>query len=248
MKSVIFYTGTHMVSHAQHLGFAMISVNRLIGRKSDFQAQDWIMDSGAFTALSSGRGHMQIEEYAEQISRWSRCGEMNAAVTQDYMCEPFILAKTGKSVFQHQCMTIDRYVLLRAEVKAVYILPVLQGYAPREYVDHVKHYGKLLSHGQWVGVGSVCKRNSSISQIRSVLGAIKKERPDLKLHGFGLKLTALSDGFVRECLWSCDSMAWSYAARKNGGNANGLKEAVRFAARISRQPIQRTIFGGVVHG
>jgi hypothetical protein len=42
--------------------------------------------------------------------------------------------------------------------------------------------------------------------------AIKNERPDLRLHGFGLKTTALADPLVRSMLWSADSMAWSFAA------------------------------------
>lgn len=238
---MLFYVGTHMVNHAKHLQFAMVSVNRLLNRRSDFEANDWIMDSGAFTNILTRGEHMPLEQYAEQIERWYRCGSMNAAVTQDFMCEPFILGKTGKTVFQHQAMTIERFVLLRDGVRCVYILPVLRGYQPQEYVDHVRHCGRLLRHGAWVGVGSVCKRNTDIRQIRRVLGAIKKERPDLKLHGFGLKTTAFTDGFIRACLWSCDSMAWSYAARKQGRNANGLSEAIEFAGIVNR-PYQADLF------
>jgi hypothetical protein len=117
--------------------------------------------------------------------------------------------KTGKTVEEHQALTIERYALLRPLVKSTYLMPVLQGFRPEEYVSHLRQYGNLLDHGQWVGVGSVCKRNTDISQIRSVLHAIKKERPALNLHGFGLKQTAISDGFVRQCLFSADSMAWS---------------------------------------
>ena len=235
---MIFYLGTHMVNHAKHFRHSMISVNRLIGRKSDFLAQHWIMDSAAFTRLSTHGDHYSLRFYADQVDRWSHCGLMDAAVTQDYMCEPFILAKTGNSVIEHQVFTVERYMNLKRMVKKTYIMPVLQGFKPSEYVEHLKMYGNLLCHGQWVGVGSVCKRNSNVRQIHKVLGAIKQARPDLNLHGFGLKLTALQDGFVRKCLYSADSMAWSFAARKNGRNASGLDEAQRFVERIKTQPIQ----------
>jgi ribosomal protein L11 len=46
-----------------------------------------------------------------------------------------------------------------------------------------------------------------------ILKAIKAERPDLRLHGFGIKTTALSWEEVRDNLESADSMAWSFAAR-----------------------------------
>jgi hypothetical protein len=233
-----FYVGTHMVNHAAELRYSMISVNRLIGRKSDFQAQHWIMDSAAFSRLTTHGEHIPLEKYAEQVERWSRCGMIDAAVTQDYMCEPFVLTKTGKNVAEHQQLTIERFLKLKSIVKSAYLMPVLQGYEPSEYVSHLRQYGSILGRGQWTGVGSVCKRNSSVKSIRRVLRAILKERHDLNLHGFGLKITALQDGFIRDCLFSADSMAWSFAARKNGGNSNGIREAMQFGDRIKNQAVQ----------
>ena len=144
---MIFYTGTHMINHAQYLPWCMISVNRLIKRKSDFKVNDWIMDSGAYTNLVNHGEHIQLEKYIDQINRWKKCGDLNAAITQDYMCEPFVLAKTGKTIFQHQALTVERYALLRSMVSGAYIMPVLQGFKPQEYVAHVRHYGKLLKYG-----------------------------------------------------------------------------------------------------
>jgi len=66
-----------------------------------------------------------------------------------------------------------------------------------------------------------------------VLQAIKASRPDLRLHGFGLKLTALKDPHLRALLWSADSLAWSYNARRHQRNPNDWSEARRFAARIA---------------
>lgn len=149
------------------------------------------------------------------------------------MCEPFMLAKTGLTVADHQRLTISRYDALFAEHLPVPILPVLQGYAPSDYVEHIRQYGRRLKPGMWVGVGSVCKRNGKPEKILEVLSAIKAVRPDLHLHGFGIKSLSLQHPGVRELLYSADSMAWSFAARWEGRNANDWREAKRFCEKIA---------------
>jgi hypothetical protein len=240
-----FFTGLHQPSDAKHFGAAFISVNRLRTRKSPMTAGDWIMDSGAFTEIST-HGHYRhsVCEYAAEIRRWATNGSGNllAAVAQDWMCEPFIIVKTGLSVAEHQRLTIERYDALRAEdTSGVYILPVLQGFEPADYVRHVEAYGARLTHGAWVGVGSVCKRNGTPESVAAVLHAIKSVRPDLRLHGFGLKTTALAHPLVHALLHTADSMAWSYAARKQGGNANDWREAVLWTSRITSRPTQQLL-------
>lgn len=235
-----FFVGLHQPSDAQHFNAVFVSVNRLRGRKSDFIVGDWIMDSGAFTEIST-HGHYRepVADYAAQIRRWKRCGNMLAAVTQDYMCEAHILAKTGLTIADHQRKTIERFDAIRAENTGVYILPALQGWEPHEYADHVRQYGKRLAHGAWVGVGGVCKRQGNINAIAAVLLAIHRERPDLRLHGFGVKTTALQSGLIQRLLWTADSMAWSFAARKLGRNGNDWKEARAWANRITEAPTQQ---------
>ena len=184
-----FFVGLHQVSDAKHFDAAFISVNRLRNRKSHFQVKDWIMDSGAFTEVVRHGGYrFPVSEYASHIKRFASCGTLLAAVAQDYMCESFVLEQTGKTIKEHQDMTIERYDdLMSEDVGGVYIMPVLQGYDPQDYVNHVKAYGKRLKHGAWVGVGSVCKRNSNPKSIEAVLLAIHRIRPDLRLHGFGVR-------------------------------------------------------------
>lgn len=234
-----FFVGLDAPSHAQHFDAAFISVNRIRNRKGAFQVKDWIMDSGAFTEISThGRYRHSVVEYAEQVRRWKNNGNLLAAVAQDYMCEPFILAKTGLTVLDHQLLTIERYDALVSYETGVYILPVLQGYEPQDYVRHIRLYADRLKPGMWVGVGSVCKRNSNIGAIEEVLLAIKQERPDLRLHGFGVKTTALSSGLVQHLLWTADSMAWSFAARREGRDQHDWREAKRWSDRIKDRPVQ----------
>lgn len=232
-----FFTGLHQPSDAKHFDAAFVSVNRLRNRKGPFAVGDWIMDSGAFTEISTyGHYRHAPAEYAAEIRRWKGNGNLLAAVSQDFMCEPWIIEKTGLSVEQHQQLTVERYDALLAEDTGVYILPVLQGYAPEDYVRHIRMYGVRLAPGAWVGVGSVCKRNGDPAAIARVLIAIKGARPDLLLHGFGLKKTALSSDFITSQLHTADSMAWSFHARKNGRNGNCWREAMRWTADIVSRP------------
>jgi hypothetical protein len=240
----MFFVGLHHPADSRHFDRAFISVNRVRARKSPIPARDWILDSGAFSTIATHGGYPEpVSVYAAQIRHLRVSGNLLAAVAQDYMCEPWMLEKTGLTIADHQRLTIERYHALLSFETGVYIMPVLQGYAPTDYVTHIRAYGARLAHGAWVGVGSVCKRNSDPAAIENVLLAIKLERPDLRLHGFGLKLTALRSGLVRDLLFSADSMAWSFAARREGRDANSWHEAKRFADAVDRQSFQGFLTG-----
>jgi len=240
---MLFYVGMDDVHLADKVERTFISVNRLIKRKKPFPVNEWIMDSGAFTTIAKHGGYPEpVSEYAHQIKRWKSNGKLVAAVAQDYMCEQWMLEKTGLTIPEHQRLTVERYDQLIAEDTGVYIMPVLQGYDPQDYVRHLQLYGHRLALNAYVGVGSVCKRNGNPSAIVEVLNAIKAIRPDLRLHGFGVKTTALTWAGVRDQLYSADSMAWSFAARYEGRNAHDWKNAKAFEIRIKTQPTQMSIF------
>lgn len=244
---MIFFVGLHQPSDAKYFDAAFISVNRLRKRKSNFAAGDWIMDSGAFSEISKhGRYRHSVEEYVAQIERWRTCGNLLAVVTQDWMCEPWIVRLTGLSVTEHQRLTIDRYDAIQALTTCL-IIPVLQGFTVDDYLRHLDAYGDRLKQGTWVGVGSICKRNADVRQIEDILEAIKEKRPDLRLHGFGLKTTALASSIVWDLLHTADSMAWSFAARRQKLGANDWRNAKRFEERVNTQhrgykPRQRELF------
>jgi len=231
---VKFYVGLPQPAAAQHFKRAFVSVNRLRGRTKLLGAKKWIMDSGAFTELSTyGQYRHTVEEYAEQVNRWTHDPALVCVVSQDYMCEPFIIAKTGLSVHVHQVRTIERYEELLQRTK-LSVMPVLQGYEVKDYLRHVKMYGGLLPQNAYVGVGSICKRNINVGTIAEILTAIKDLRPDIRLHGFGLKITSLASRSVQDALESADSMSWSFAARINGRDQNDWREAKKFVDQIER--------------
>jgi hypothetical protein len=249
----LFFPGLHIPSHADRFERCMVSVARLRPRRADFHPRDWIMDSGAFSEVSvHGRYTASPAEYAEQVSRWSRCGNLLTAVAQDYMCEPHVQVKawgphkarprpgfnsSSEAVAYNIALSAHRYILLReafAFKPPVHIMPVLQGWVPQDYVYSLSQYGRhVLPHGAWVGVGSVCRRNGRVAEVEAILAAIYRVRPDLRLHGFGLKLTALRSGVVARLLYSCDSMAWSHQARNEGRDPNDWREAAAYVQRVA---------------
>lgn len=235
--------GIHQPCDARHVDAAFISVHRIARRVGPFAVGDWIMDSGAFSTILKHGGYPEgPEAYAAQIRRWSTNGRLLAAVTQDFMCEDHMLAITGMTIEQHQRLTIERYDAIRAcDLGGVYLMPVLQGYAPAEYVRHLAMYGDRIGPGAWMGVGSVCKRNGDPAAIEEVLFAIKTARRDIRLHGFGIKTTALRSGLVRDLLHTADSMAWSYAARIEGRDGNSVLEALAFTKRIETMQTQQSL-------
>jgi len=235
---MIFFTGIHNLTHASKVDYSFISINRLLKRKKDFKARTWIMDSGAFSqVLTLGDHLLSTRKYADQIKRWSRCGILVRAVSQDYICIDSILEKLGRTVEEHQAMTIDRYKRLIKQTE-VPIMPVLQGYDPEEYAKHVHDYGSLLKEHEWVGVGSIARKNTNPELVLNILNAIHDVRPDLRLHGFGIKKTCLQDSAIRDQLFSADSMAWNFACRYGNRNPEDYKEALKFKKRIETMPVQ----------
>lgn len=166
---------------------------------------------------------MCIAEYVKLIEYWWKHGNLLAVVTQDYMCEPFMLERTRLTVGIHQRLTIYRYDAIKKLLDArginVYLMPVLQGYKPEEYVAHIQQYGDRLKSGMWIGVGSVCKRNGNPKELEAVLIAIRKELKaqglkDIRLHGFGLKETAVKTPLIDALIDTTDSMSWEYDASR----------------------------------
>lgn len=175
----------------------------------------WALDSGGFTDVSQhGRWSITPAQYAAEATRWaSEVGGLRWAAIMDWMCEPFVLAKTGLTVAEHQRRTIASYAELVAMAPTVPWVPVLQGWRPADYFAHVEQYaaaGIDLSRAPLVGIGSVCRRQST-APVEDMIRTLSSW--GLRLHGFGFKLTGLRR--VSVYLASSDSMAWSYNARRN---------------------------------
>lgn len=222
----MLYVGTHQPSEAfWSLAIPLcVSRNRLTKRKVHAARAPWILDSGAFTELHRhGRYTFTVDEYRAVIEHARRFGNLQWAAPMDWMCEPFMLERTGLTVAEHIARTVDNYLALKPDV-----IPVVQGYAPRDYDRCISRYqdaGVDLEALPVVGLGSVCRRSRTKEIIRLV-----RYLSDygINWHGFGLK----GDSYraLRGLLASADSMAWSLAARKQGRNANSPREALLWHA------------------
>jgi hypothetical protein len=209
------------------------------------------IDSAGYSELSLfGEWRTTPQRYVADVRRYAaEIGRVEWAAVQDWMCEPNVRVRTGKSIAEHQSLTIASTLLLRELAPEIPWAPVLQGYVADDYLRHVDAYARAgidLRLEPIVGVGTVCRRQATqeacvILEQLSVLG--------LRLHGFGIK----KQGVLRlaQHLVSADSMAWSFDARRmqrpvcgsqtHKNCANCLRFALRWRTALLRglrQPAQ----------
>jgi hypothetical protein len=210
-----FYLGTHQPAWLGRTDVPLcVSLRRLEERKTLPRAAGPVfLDGGGFTEVSQFGGWTKTAPaYAGGVRRvCAEVGNVRHAAIQDWMVEPFVLAKTGLSVEEHQRRTVESYGELLALAPEVPWLPVLQGWRPGDYVRHLEGYQRAgfdLRRVPLVGVGSICRRQHT-DEAAAILRQLRGKR--LRLHGFGLKL----QGLVKAAGWltSADSMAWSFHAR-----------------------------------
>jgi hypothetical protein len=113
-----------------------------------------MLDSGAFTQVTNYGDFIQSPaDYVRLAVRFQDAGMLACIVSQDYMCEPSVIAELqaqGRqaSVRIHQRKSVDRYVQIVDEgikqgLKAP-VMPVLQGWEVEDYVDHYHIYRRML--------------------------------------------------------------------------------------------------------
>jgi len=246
---VKFFLGTHLQHWLREVDVPLfVSRRRLVRVQTPPRAvTDWALDSGGFTELSMhGTFTVSALAYAAEVRRFSdEVGRMVWAAPQDWMCEPWIVAKTGLSVVEHQRRTVDNFLTLRAELGPL-VIPVLQGWSLEDYdrcADLYASAGIDLAAESTVGLGSVCRRQAT-DEIGQIVSAMAGR--GIRCHGFGVK----SDGIALygHLLTSCDSLAWSYSGRRGGTCthrksrcANCLHYALAWRTRVlaaARRPRQ----------
>jgi hypothetical protein len=220
-----------------------VSHRRLAGmRRLPVAAACWALDSGGFSELSLyGAWQTSARTYASAILRYrDEIASLAWAAPQDWMCEPPILAKTGRSVVFHQAATVASVLELRDQVGPL-VIPVLQGWDLADYVACAERYrdeGLDLGTEPVVGLGSVCRRQGTrtIAAIVSELAGY-----GLAVHGFGIKTQGLAT--YAHQLVSADSMAWSYVARRqpplSGCTHRSCANCPRWALRWRDRVIRR---------
>ncbi|MBG0567923.1 hypothetical protein I4J89_41440 [Actinoplanes sp. NEAU-A11] len=256
----MFYLGTHQ-PHWLRLGVPLFVSDRRLRRYRQLPeaTASWALDSGGFTELSQygtwDTGPTPAA-YAARVRRYrDEIGQLDWAAPQDWMCEPVVLAKTGLTITEHQARTVGNYLRLRDLAPDLPWVPVVQGWTPGDYLRCADRYARAgvdLARARLVGVGSVCRRQSTalVGEILTVL----HQAGITRLHGFGFKTLGLArHGHL---LTSADSMAWSAQARRapalpgcitHRNCANCVRYAmawrIRVLAAITTGTAQPALFG-----
>lgn len=213
-----FWLGTHEVAWLARTDCGLFVSHRRLERQKRLPESKgvWCLDSGAFSELAMfGEFRTTWREYGNAIQKYERdVGGLLWAAPQDWMCEPFMIGKTGLNIREHQRRTINNWLDLQAVDCVTEIVPVLQGYGLDDYLRHVDMYAQRgidVRTFAVVGVGSVCRRQGEkdIGSIFRKLGEM-----GIQCHGFGVKTKGLQG--YQSSLISSDSMAWSYDARRLG--------------------------------
>lgn len=221
-----FYLGTHRPSWLARTNVPLFVSRRTMPKKGALPRAlgPWALDSGGFSELQLyGKWTLEPDRYAAEVFRFSQeVGNLEWAAVQDWMCEPFMVQRTGLSVAEHQARTLESYLKLRELWPEGPWAPVLQGWTYGDYLDHLKAYdraGIQLAALPVVGVGSVCRRQNTVSA--GLILSELRDRGLANLHGFGFKVSGLTS-IARTSvtlgrpmlLASADSLAWSYQARR----------------------------------
>jgi hypothetical protein len=211
-----FFLGTHMPSWLERTSVPLfLSQRRLHHRRTLPRAHGPVaIDSAGYSELSLfGEWRTSPRTYVADVRRYrDEIGMLTWAAVQDWMCEPLVRAKTGKSVLEHQALTIASVLELRSMAPEIPWVPVLQGYVIEDYLEHAEAYARAgidLLAEPIVGLGTVCRRQATdeaVAICQSVAGL------GIRLHGFGIKKLGLIR--LNSYLASADSMAWSFDARR----------------------------------
>lgn len=210
-----FYLGTHETSWLGRTAIPLFVSRRRLALRTKLPRAlgTWGCDSGGFTELSIyGKWSISPMGYVNEIQRYvNEIGNLEWAAPMDWMCEPVVLAKTGKTVKQHQELTIENFRQLRSLGPHLPFVPVLQGWTSCDYLHHVEMYSAVgidLTRYKRVGIGTVCRRQDTAEaeQIISQLAQM-----GIPLHGFGFKIKGLLR--TADQLVGADSMSWSRQAR-----------------------------------
>lgn len=215
----LFYLGSHQPHWLWKVDYPLFVSRRTLQRRSVKGLRRatcrWALDSGGFTELAMhGRWTLSSAAYVELVEQYAETiGGLDWAAPQDWMCEPFMVERTGLSVREHQERTVANGLDLRNRAPHLPIKYVVQGDTAKSYlrcVDLYRQAGVDLAAEDLVGLGSVCRRQST-DEIDGLVRELSSA--GLKLHGFGVKTQGLRR--YGGLLASADSLAWSFQARRS---------------------------------
>lgn len=175
------------------------------------------IDSGGYSFM---KGMGEFETTNKEYLRFISEHKPELWALRDYPCEPDVLEEHDRTVENHQRMTTDRHrELLNLYEDPNYSVPgqpvaVLQGWRVDNYLRHLDQMKDAGTLTQYVGIGSVCRRNRE-SEIREIVLRVSEALPAWvdRLHAFGVKGSVLKFPDVRAALSSADSQSYEMQAQ-----------------------------------
>ena len=241
-----FYLGIPEPAWLEHMLVpTFVSRTRLL-RKVDRLPRaraPWAMDSGGFTQITMHGGWtITPREYLREVDFFAReIGNLDWASPMDWMVEDAALKKTGKTLREHQRLTLENFIELRTINSYTTIIPVLQGQSVDDYLRHAEQYERAgfdMRKEKRVGIGSVCRRQSC-GDAYEVIEAVAAL--GYRIHAFGLKTIGLQTS--SELIVSSDSTAWSDHARKAHVLLPGHDHRPVMRKRLAKEKQIRAKFG-----
>lgn len=199
------------------------------------------IDSGGYSFM---KGMGEYETTDETYLAFVREHSPELFAYRDYPCEPEILTEHGRTVEDHQQRTLARHIRLADLVDdnppESEPVAVLQGWTIDDYlrcIDCFQAHGVLTDY---VGIGSVCRRNRE-AEIRRIILAVADALPNgTDLHAFGVKSSVLKYQDVRSAVASADSQSYSMQAQwatlheKGAGNLTFRDVALQYLKQKQR--------------
>jgi hypothetical protein len=241
-----FYLGTHETSWLGRTDVPLfLSRRRLAPRKTLPRALGpWALDSGGFSELSLfGRWTVSARRYVAEVRRWrEEVGNLRWQAAMDWMTEDSVLKRTGRTLRQHQRLTVEGYLELLSLAPELSWVPVLQGPRFSDYQRHRDDYARAgidLAGLPLVGLGGVCRRQGTAT-VEDLLRRLAGE--GLRVHCFGMKAQGLAR--AARHVTSADSMAWSLRARRSapleGCGHRRCRNCLRFALTWRQRVLEVT--------
>ena len=192
VRDFTFFLGAHpsWLWSGGAQGPVLVSAPRVLRSSLQPATVPFILDSGGVShLLQEGRWAWSSQTHAELAHRAKlETGKLKWALVQDWPCLPAVLEKTGKSVLEHQELTLSSYLKLRESAPRIPWMPVLQGQSKEDFLKHVASYrdaGVELEALERVAVGSLAPRQSS-DDVADILETLSSR--GIALHGLGVKL------------------------------------------------------------
>lgn len=211
-------------------------------RPPNYHYENLFIDSGGFYSSMISGGYVKTDD---EYLRYVESMMPQHFALRDYPCEPELMKKHGLTVKQNIHRTVANHLSLLDMLPNYCInaqpIPVIQGWDAADYLDCIDAFQDQGLMSNYMAIGSVCRR-TEVRNIRKIIITIRDAIPkSTKLHGFGIKLTAVKDLAIYNALYSVDSGAWDYQARwkkyrgqeKSGSDAS-LNAAIEYIQKIDR--------------